>query len=177
MAVLHGVLQILLECHGIVAVPSIAAISAAGALRVAHCGVASVCIAPSRLRFRRHHSPGASRRACRSRCDLQKRRNKIKNSAHIVLVSSPARGTSLRLPAAGERPQPFDLLLTRYVLESPLYRFNMPPHRDRFVPRARRTFGFVSSYTRAQRSLFLPFLRSHFPVGLQCTLTGRQQCK
>jgi predicted nucleotidyltransferase component of viral defense system len=45
-------------------------------------------------------------------------------------------GASVRdrlLHIARERQQPFDLLLTRYVLERLLYRLSKTPHRDRFV--------------------------------------------
>ena len=45
-------------------------------------------------------------------------------------------GASVRarlLNLAKERNQPFDLLLTRYVLERLLYRLSSSPHRDRFV--------------------------------------------
>ena len=45
-------------------------------------------------------------------------------------------GASVRarlLNLAKERNQPFDLLLTRYVLERFLYRLSSSPHRDRFV--------------------------------------------
>ena len=45
-------------------------------------------------------------------------------------------GASVRdrlLNIARERQQPFDLLLTRYVLERLLYRLSKTPHRDRFV--------------------------------------------
>src|SRR5262252_3195594 len=44
-------------------------------------------------------------------------------------------GASIRarlLKLARERNQPFDLLLTRYVLERLLYRLSMSRHRDRF---------------------------------------------
>jgi hypothetical protein len=37
------------------------------------------------------------------------------------------------LNIAKERNQPFDLLLTRYVLERRLYRLSQSKHRDRFV--------------------------------------------
>src|SRR6266436_3764367 len=37
------------------------------------------------------------------------------------------------LNIARERRQPFDLLLTRYVLERLLYRLSKTQHRDRFV--------------------------------------------
>src|SRR6266568_2790739 len=37
------------------------------------------------------------------------------------------------LNIAKERKQPFDLLLTRYVLERLLYRLSRTRHRDRFV--------------------------------------------
>src|ERR1700674_4326490 len=45
-------------------------------------------------------------------------------------------GASVRarlLNLAKERNQPFDLLLTRYVLERLLYRLSISKHRDRFV--------------------------------------------
>ena len=45
-------------------------------------------------------------------------------------------GASVRarlLKIAKQRNQPFDLLLTRYVLERLLYRLSITPHRDRFV--------------------------------------------
>jgi hypothetical protein len=45
-------------------------------------------------------------------------------------------GASVRdrlLNIARERQQPYDLLLTRYVLERLLYRLSKTPHRDRFV--------------------------------------------
>jgi hypothetical protein len=45
-------------------------------------------------------------------------------------------GASVRarlLNLAKERNQPFDLLLTRYVLERLLYRLSQSKHRDRFV--------------------------------------------
>jgi len=45
-------------------------------------------------------------------------------------------GASVRarlLDLAKERNQPFDLLLTRYVLERLLYRLSTTPHRERFV--------------------------------------------
>src|SRR5258708_598872 len=45
-------------------------------------------------------------------------------------------GASVRarlLNIANERGQPFDLLLTRYVLERLLYRLSTTKHRDRFV--------------------------------------------
>lgn len=45
-------------------------------------------------------------------------------------------GASIRarlLNLARERNQPFDLLLTRFVLERWLYRLSLTPHRDRFV--------------------------------------------
>ena len=46
------------------------------------------------------------------------------------------RGASVRarlLNIAKTRNQPFDLLLTRYVLERLLYRLSTTAHRDRFV--------------------------------------------
>jgi hypothetical protein len=45
-------------------------------------------------------------------------------------------GASVRdrlLNIARERQQPFDLLLTRYVLERLLYRLSKSQHRDRFA--------------------------------------------
>src|SRR5580700_3297590 len=40
---------------------------------------------------------------------------------------------ALLLNLGKERNQPFDLLLTRYVLERLLYRLSQSEHRDRFV--------------------------------------------
>lgn len=45
-------------------------------------------------------------------------------------------GASVRarlLTMANERKQPFQVLLTRYVLERLLYRLSSSAHRDRFV--------------------------------------------
>jgi predicted nucleotidyltransferase component of viral defense system len=46
-------------------------------------------------------------------------------------IGASARARLLKL--AKERNQPFDLLLTRYVLERLLYRLSQSKHRDRFV--------------------------------------------
>ncbi len=46
-------------------------------------------------------------------------------------------GASVRarlLNLAKDRNQPFDLLLTRYVLERFLYRLSSTKHRERFIP-------------------------------------------
>ena len=73
-------------------------------------------------------------------------------------------GASVRarlLAIAKERNQPFELLLTRYVLERLLYRLSTTPHRERFVLKgAMLLTTWVADPFRATRDIdLLGFIR------------------